>query len=69
MTKPPEYYPLPNRRQSSTSPLTNYHVIDYIFHLLSIEKFETLTRNTRNDFYKQDREIVILIIQGREKVF
>ena len=39
-------------------------MINYIFYLLSIEKFEAL----RNVFYQQDRDIVIFIIKGRQKV-
>ena len=45
-------------------------MINDIFYLPSIEKFETLTiqKYTINAFYQQGRETVILIIRDREKV-
>ena len=45
-------------------------MINDIFYLPSIEKFETLTiqKYTINVFYQQGRETVILIIRDREKV-
>ena len=50
--------------------LAFYHVINHMFYLPPIEKFETSTmqKNTKNVSYQQGREIVILIIWGHEKV-